>query len=172
MQKIIYIYKIIINIHPIMPVLVVLHNVSQPKLLMDFAKTAFAFKTDIFIISNAIGFAESNGVKEVNKYAYLHGKSVIEVVNIKEAVDLFGPDSLYLIEKTKKSKPFEPSKVIEELKEEKTVMFVYSGTEQTNLQQEIGIGTQVYLEHVPQLSPVAICAILMYEIEKAWGKIT
>lgn len=151
-----------------MPIIVVIHNISNPKKLVDFAKTSFAFRTDLFIISNAIGFAESEGTSQVNQIAYKLGKSILSVGSLQEALDLFGPDTLYLIEKTKKSVAFNPDAISEELKLEKTIMLVFSGTEPSNLEQEIGLGTPTYLKQNIVLDPVAICAIMLFEIEKSW----
>lgn len=153
-----------------MTLIVVYHDVANARKLEEFAKTAFAFNTDILIISRPMGEARSSGVPAVEHLAALVGRTMLVVEELAEGVDMFSPDNVYLLERSRESKELDPEAIAGELKGEGEVMLVFGAVDPPGLKAQVEKGVPVHLPSTEGLSEIGLAAIVLYEIRRTEGK--
>lgn len=141
-----------------MELLIVLHNVSSTQRIIDFAKLAFNLNINYFIITKVGGVGAQAGIPEVSKLAYKNNKPFIVLPDLKDAIELFRPDTVYLF-----TQSAEKSFNKDLLKDKNRVMMVFSGNESGFNKLELNLGEPVKLEGInSEISSVALAAIIAY----------
>ncbi|BFH73372.1 RecB-family nuclease [Sulfurisphaera javensis] len=141
-----------------MELLIVLHNVSSTQRIIDFAKLIFNLNINHFIVTKVGGVAAQAGVPEVSKIAYKNNKSFIILPDLKDAIELFKPDAVYLFTQSAEKKFTK-----ELLKDKNRVMLVFSGIETGFNKLELNLGEAVKIEGISnEISSVALAGILVY----------
>lgn len=139
--------------------LVVLHNVTGMQRLIEFVKTAFNFD-DIrhVIITKVGGTAAQAGIPEISKLAFKLNRSLIVLPDLKDAIELFTPDDVYLISQ------YATEEInAEDIKNKKRVMFVISGIESDFNSVEKSLGNYVKIRNLnKEASPIALLVALFY----------
>ncbi len=142
---------------------VVLHNVTGMQRLIEFVKTAFNFN-DIrhVIVTKVGGTAAQAGIPEISKLAFKLNRSLIILPDLKDAIELFTPDDVYLISQ------YATEEInVEDIKNKKRVMFVISGIESDFSSVEKGLGNYVKISNLnKEASPIALLTALFYCILK------
>ncbi|MDK6027771.1 RecB-family nuclease [Ignisphaera sp. 4213-co] len=84
----------------------VAHAPSSPYRLIDLAKLAYSFNfINGFVVVKPVGLAAQNGLPEVFKLAYKHGKSLFVLSQLRELKDLLSIEMLVFIIQGHKDAP-------------------------------------------------------------------
>lgn len=138
--------------------LVVLHNVSSVQRLIDFVKVAYNLDIKYVIVTKIGGVAAQAGVPDANKLAYKMNKSFIVLPDLKDAIELFSPDSVILISQ-QAEKEFSASLI----EGKKKVMLVFPGSESGFTKLELSLGENYRLPMFKgEVPPVASLAVISY----------
>ena len=141
-----------------MELFLVLHNVSSTQRIIDFAKLAFNMNINYFIITKVGGVGAQAGIPEVSKLAYKNNKPFIVLPDLKDAIELFKPDSVLIFTQTAE-KTFSKDLI----KDKNRVMLVFSGSEVGFNKLELNLGEPVKIEGLNgEISSVALAGIVVY----------
>ncbi len=102
--------------------IVVYHDVHSVAKLTEIYKLASAYNVDLFVVSRVQGGAAQSGVPEISARAFLEGRKILVVPDLKDAIELLKPSKVIILAK-RAQVPFDPSEV-----DDKT-MIVVTGTE-------------------------------------------
>ncbi|NON62135.1 RecB-family nuclease, partial [Acidianus sp. RZ1] len=137
-------------------VLIGLHNVTSSQRLVEFVKTAFSFNIKSIVITRVSGTAAQSGIPEIGKIAFKEGKSLIILPDLKDAIEVIRPDSIFLI-----SQSAEMEFNLKNIENKSLIYIVFSGSEGGFSRIEQSMGT---LTKIPRLNreipPVALLSIL------------
>ncbi|BCU70603.1 RecB-family nuclease [Stygiolobus caldivivus] len=139
-------------------IFVVLHNVSSVQKLIDFVKFAFNLDIKYVIVTKIGGVAAQAGVPEASKLAYRMNKTFLVLPDLKDAIELFVPDSTILI-----SQQFDRDFSPDVIKSKKRIMLVFPGIEAgfTKIEQSFGETYKLPL-FKGEVPPVASLALISY----------
>jgi len=141
-----------------MELFLVLHNVSSTQRIIDFAKLAFNMNINYFIITKVGGVGAQAGIPEVSKLAYKNNKPFIVLPDLKDAIELFKPDGVFIFTQTAE-KTFSKDLI----KDKNRVMLVFSGSEAGFNKLELNLGEPVKIEGLNnEISSVALAGIVVY----------
>lgn len=138
---------------------VILNNVTSTQRLTEFVKTSFSFNNIKYtIITKVGGTAAQAGIPELSKLAFKLNKPLLILPDLKDAIELFSPDEIYLISQNA-SEEFN----VEELKNKKRVFFVILGIESDFNSIEKSLGKYVKIPGLNKdTSPIALLVTLFY----------
>ncbi len=143
----------------------VIHDVSSAQRLIDMARTVYALGADVLVATRVYGAAAQNGVPEATRIALRLGKSFVALPELRDAVELFSPETIVVISSEYGEKMSVES--IRGLAKGKT-MVVFGGSDPGISRQDIAVGRAVYFEGVSgRLSPVAEAALILYSLLSA-----
>ncbi|BFI75296.1 RecB-family nuclease [Sulfurisphaera ohwakuensis] len=141
-----------------MELFIVLHNISSTQRIIDFAKLIFNLNINHFIVTKVGGVAAQAGVPEVSKLAYKNNKSFIILPDLKDAIEIFKPEVVYLF-----TQSAEKTFTKDLLKDKSRVMLVFPGNESGFNKLELNLGEPVKIEGLSnEISPVALVGIVAY----------
>jgi len=141
-----------------------IHNVSSVHKLVEFARIAYGFGLRTLIATRVHGAAAQQGIAEVMKYAVRQGNSFIVLPDIKDAVEVIGPDKVvYLTKFDKDTKP------IWEVDLGGKSLLVVNGIDMPFLKHEILPGST--LAHVidRDIGSLGFLSIALYIIRERYG---
>jgi len=141
-----------------MELLIVLHNVSSTQRIIDFAKLVFNMNINYFIVTKVGGVGAQAGIPEVSKIAYKNNKPFIVLPDLKDAIELFKPESVFIFTQAAE-KTFNKDLI----RDKNRVMFVFSGNEVGFNKLELNLGEPVKIEGLNnEISSVALAGIVAY----------
>jgi SpoU rRNA methylase family enzyme len=135
-----------------------LHNIASYQRLMDFSKAAFNFDIKYFVITKVSGTAAQTGIPDLSKIAFKQGKSFIVLPDLKDAIELLQPDSVYLLTNNS-DKELHPDNI----DTNKKILIVFSGIESGFTKVEQSLGETVRFPKIKSdIGPVASLGALLY----------
>jgi len=135
-----------------------LHNIASYQRLMDFSKAVFNFDIKYFIITKVSGTAAQTGIPDLSKVAFKQGKSFIVLPDLKDAIELLQPDTVYLL-LNNTDKELQPDSI----DSNKKILIVFSGIESGFTKIEQSLGEMVRLPKIKlDIGPVASLGALLY----------
>jgi len=144
---------------------IIIHDVYSSVKLNEVMDIILAYpEVDIFIVSKATSSAAQTGVPEIEKKAFLKGKRVLYIPDLKDATELLNLDKLYLIVPEKLSK----NRInFNDLKTEirsKRIGIAISAGDTSFTSRELDLGEPVGLGLDSLLPPAAYTAIILYNL--------
>ncbi len=137
----------------------VIHNVSSVQKLIDMAKLSFGFGYKMIIISKAYGSAAQNGIPEVFKIALKEGKGVVVLPELKDAIELYNPKKVVLIDKDNAKGEID----IENPLIDKDMLIVFNGSDSPFSPNELTFGEAYYIKGIKgRIGSVAEAALILY----------
>ena len=143
----------------------VIHDVSRALRLIDYAKLVYGLGFRVLVATRVYGAAASSGVPEVTRLALKLGASFTILSNVKEAIEVFGPDHVTIVSRDY-GEPIVPEEYASKLLERKgKVMFVFGGIDPAPSKDVAGLGEAIYPANTQsRLGPVAEAALILYPI--------
>jgi len=139
----------------------VLYSPSSVQRIMDFIKTAYAFRDTIPVIVKPIGAGAQIGIPEAYKYSYRVGKPLIILPELTDVFSVLHVSEAYYIT----SRGVEAS--IRDLSRRSNVAFILSSGESEPSKKELeGVKSVTVREFPVDLPPASLLAILLYTIER------
>ena len=144
---------------------VIVHNIYSSVKLMEAVDIYLEFpEVDILVVSKAVSSAAQSGVPEAEKKAYLRGRKVLYVPDLKDAVEVLSLDKLYLVVPKRLSDEFfDPSKIRKEL-DGGRVGIAVSGGDTTFSSHELELGSKITLGFKDILPPSPLLSIILYQL--------
>ncbi len=143
-------------------VIPVLHDVSSAQRLLDMARTVYGLGFRVMVATKVYGAAAQNGVPEATRLALRLGRSFVTLPELRDAVELFTPDTI-LVVSSEYGEKMDPASIAG-LAQGKT-MIVFGGSDPGIGKHEIAVGKPVYIAGVRgRLSPVAEAALILYQL--------
>ena len=142
-----------------MELFIVLHNVTSTQRIIDFAKLVFNIgNLNYLIITKVGGVGAQAGIPEVSKLAYKNNKPFIVLPDLKDAIELFKPDGVFIFTQTAE-KIFTKDLI----KGKNRIMLVFSGSESGFNKLELNLGEPVKIEGLNgEISSIALAGIVVY----------
>ena len=142
-----------------MELFIVLHNVTSTQRIIDFAKLVFNMNgVNYFIITKAGGVGAQAGIPEVSKLAYKNNKPFIVLPDLRDAIELFRPESIFIF--TQMAEKIFTKDLI---RDKNRVMLIFSGSEAGFNKLELSLGEAVRVEGLSNdISSVALAGIVVY----------
>jgi len=144
---------------------IIIHDIYSSVKLNEVMDIILAYpEVDIFIVSKATSSAAQTGVPEVEKKAFLRGKRVLYIPDLKDAIELLNLDKLYLIVPEKLSKNrinFDSLKT--EIKSKRIGIAISAG-DASFTSRELDLGEPVGLGLDSLFPPAAYAAIILYNL--------
>ncbi|WP_054841760.1 RecB-family nuclease [Vulcanisaeta distributa] len=78
-------------------VIPVIHNPASVQKLLDAVKVSLGFGLKTIVVTKAVGTAAQQGVPEAFRLVLRSGATLIVLPDIKDAVELLHPDSVYFL---------------------------------------------------------------------------
>ena len=144
---------------------IIVHNVYSSVKLIEAVDIFLEFpEADIFVVSKATSSAAQTGVPEAEKKAYIRGRRVLYIPDLKDAIDILGLEKLYLIVPERLGKEyFKADKVMEEARNSK-IGIAFSGGDTAFTSSELSLGYPVTLGFKDILPPAPLMAIVLYSL--------
>jgi len=141
----------------------IIHNVYSSVKLVEAVDVYLEFpEVDILVVSKAVSSAAQSGVPEAEKKAYLRGRKVLYVPDLKDAVEVLGLEKLYLVVPKRLSKSvFDPEAIRREAKDER-IGLVFTGGDMAFTSSELSLGEPITLGFKDLLPPSSLIAVSLY----------
>ncbi|MCE4607574.1 MAG: RecB-family nuclease [Caldisphaeraceae archaeon] len=139
-----------------------LHNVSGVQKVLDMAKLAFALGFDELVLTKVYGAAAQSGVAEAFKIALREGKGLVVLPEMKDALELYRPDTLYLVDRDHAKEEVDPFA----LKVNGLVMIAFNGSDTSFSPLELSLGKPIYLKNSKRLGCIAEASLILYGIKR------
>ncbi|AFZ70954.1 RecB-family nuclease [Caldisphaera lagunensis DSM 15908] len=141
----------------------VIHNVSSVQKLIDMAKLSFGFGYKMIIISKAYGSAAQNGIAEVFKIALKEGKGVVVLPDLKDALELYNPKKVILIDKDNAKEEID---IVNPPVNNETLI-VFNGSDSSFSPNELTLGEPYYIKGIKsRIGSVAEAALILYSFSQ------
>ena len=141
----------------------IIHNVYSSVKLVEAVDVFLEYpEVDILVVSKAVSSAAQSGVPEAEKKAYLRGRKVLYVPDLKDAVEVLGLDKLYLIVPKRLGKTVFNPEVIRKEIEDGRVGLVFTGGDMAFTSTELSLGEPVTLGFKDLLPPSSLIAVSLY----------
>jgi len=138
----------------------VLYSPSSVQRIMDFIKTAYAFRDAIPVVVKPIGAGAQIGVPEAYKYSYRVGKPLIILPELTDLFSILHVSEAYYIT----SRGVEVS--VRDLSGKNNVAFIVSSGEGEPSKKELEGVKSVAVRELPvDLPPASLLAVLLYTLE-------
>ncbi len=115
-------------------VIPVIHNPASVQKLLDAVKVSLGFSVRTIVITKAVGTAAQQGIPEAFRLVLRSGATLIVLPDIKDAVELLHPDTVYFLSTRGDSMEGEARG--------RTLM-VIQASDQHFMQSELNLGQQV-----------------------------
>ncbi|WP_054856602.1 RecB-family nuclease [Vulcanisaeta sp. JCM 16159] len=115
-------------------VIPVIHNPASVQKLLDAVKVSLGFGLKTIVVTKAVGTAAQQGVPEAFRLVLRSGATLIVLPDIKDAVELLHPDSVYFLSTRGDSMGDEVRG---------RVLVVIQASDQPFMQSELSLGRQV-----------------------------
>ncbi len=144
---------------------IIIHNIYSSVKLMEAVDVYLEFpEVDILVVSKATSSAAQSGVPEAEKKAYIRGRRILYIPDLKDVLELLKLDRLYLVVPNRLSKNFiDFDRVREEISKYR-VGIAFSGGDTTFSKNELGLGDVVTLGFRDILPPVSLISIVLYSL--------
>ncbi len=141
----------------------IIHNVYSSVKLVEAVDVYLEYpEVDILVVSKAVSSAAQSGVPEAEKKAYLRGRKVLYVPDLKDAVEVLNLDKVYLIVPRRLSKTFFDPDVIRKEAVENRVGLVFTGGDMSFTSAELSLGEPITLGFKELLPPSSLIAVSLY----------
>ncbi|MDP8003078.1 MAG: RecB-family nuclease [Caldisphaera sp.] len=138
----------------------VIHNVSSVQKLIDMARLSFGLGYKNIIISKAYGGAAQNGVAEVFKIALKEGRGVVVLPDLKDAVELYNPKKIILIDKENAKDEID---IVNPPVNKDLVFVVINGSDTSFSPTELSLGEPIYIKGVNgRIGSIAEASLILY----------
>lgn len=138
-----------------------IHNVSSVHKLVEFAKIVYGFGFKTMIATRVHGAAAQQGIAEVMKLAVKHGNNFVVLADVRDAVEVFGPDKLvYITEPSRDTKP------IEEVDLSGRVLLIVNGLDLPFSKHEVLPGSELVHIVDRNIGSLGSLAIALYVIRR------
>ena len=115
-------------------VIPVIHNPASVQKLLDAVKVSLGFGVKTIVITKAVGTAAQQGIPEAFRLVLRSGATLIVLPDIKDAVELLHPDSIYFLGTRGNSMEGEVRG---------RALMVIQASDQQFMQSELNLGQQV-----------------------------
>ncbi len=138
---------------------IVLYTVSGVQRVVDFVKTVYSLGRGVPVIVKPIGAAAQIGVPEANRYAYRLNKPLLVLPELRDMVEIFGVDKMYIIHRVGRETTL--GEICRKASEYKRVAIVIPGDMEYS-KQDLALGEPVNISDLPLdlPSPVITYAVL------------
>ncbi len=144
---------------------IVLHNIYSSVKLVEAVDVFLEFpEVDIFVVSKAVSSAAQSGVPEAEKKAYLRGKKVLYVPDLKDVIEILNLSKLYLIVPRRLANDmFNPMEIKNEI-DKNRIGIAFTGGDTAFTSNELSLGIPVTLGFKNILPPSSLIALVLYQL--------